>query len=272
MLKLGNVHSSIASFDEDEKVLHAMDTIRGLQEMTFLTETGVYRLVMRSNKPIARPFQKWVCTVVASIRENGRYVVAEEIEKYKVKAEARLRDEMLLGEKRVRDEVEGEFEERLKKLKAETVDSAEILKAKCLEDAAISCHENLVTVFDNREIVYIGKILEREDSTIIIKIGSTKNVRDRVTQLKNKYRGHFRLLNCFECRDNFKFERSLRSHPPTSCSQSKRHSCSQVFMMREFTSVISRSFARRDASSCLISCSKRARNAISSSSVILDVQ
>jgi prophage antirepressor-like protein len=211
VLELSNIHKSIVSFDDDEKVLTRSYTHGGTQDVTFLTETGVYRLVMRSNKPIARPFQKWVCMVIKSIREDGRYVVVEEIEKYKAEAEARLREEVALGEKRAREEVEEEFEERLKKIKAETVDSADCLKAKCMEDAAIACHENMVTVFDRREVVYIAKIVDR-DENVIIKIGSTKNIRDRVSQLRHKFRGHFRLLHCFECREAFKFERLLQGH------------------------------------------------------------
>ena len=41
--------------------------------MMFLTEEGLYRLLMISRKPIARPFQKWVTKVLVAIRENGKY-------------------------------------------------------------------------------------------------------------------------------------------------------------------------------------------------------
>jgi len=47
----------------------------GSQEMSTLTEAGVYFLLMRSNKPEAERFQRWLCTeVLPQIRKQGFYV------------------------------------------------------------------------------------------------------------------------------------------------------------------------------------------------------
>lgn len=47
------------------------------QEMATLTEAGVYYLVLRSNKPEADAFQKWVCTeVLPSLRKTGTFTLA----------------------------------------------------------------------------------------------------------------------------------------------------------------------------------------------------
>ncbi|ROM37140.1 hypothetical protein BK646_19235 [Pseudomonas protegens] len=44
-----------------------------------LAESGVYKLVMRSNKPEAKAFQDWVTRVVLpAIRKDGAYVMGEE--------------------------------------------------------------------------------------------------------------------------------------------------------------------------------------------------
>lgn len=41
----------------------------------FLTESGVYKLIMRSNKPDAEKFQDWIAEeVLPSIRKNGGYI------------------------------------------------------------------------------------------------------------------------------------------------------------------------------------------------------
>lgn len=46
---------------------------------TCITESGLYKLIMRSNKPLAKPFQDWVCRdVLPSIRKTGGYVFGEE--------------------------------------------------------------------------------------------------------------------------------------------------------------------------------------------------
>jgi prophage antirepressor-like protein len=55
-------------------------TIRGLQETTFLTESGLYYLVLRSNKPQAIQFQAWVCNeVLPSIRKTGEYSLTKNV-------------------------------------------------------------------------------------------------------------------------------------------------------------------------------------------------
>ena len=48
IIGLKNIRSSIQHFDSDEKVVQQMDTLGGIQDSTFLTEMGVYRLLMRS--------------------------------------------------------------------------------------------------------------------------------------------------------------------------------------------------------------------------------
>lgn len=47
------------------------------QNMTVISESGLYRLIMRSNAPSADAFQEWVTgTVLPSIRRTGSYSVA----------------------------------------------------------------------------------------------------------------------------------------------------------------------------------------------------
>lgn len=49
------------------------------QELLIISESGLYKLIMRSNKPQAKPFQNWVTQVVLpAIRKDGMYVAGEE--------------------------------------------------------------------------------------------------------------------------------------------------------------------------------------------------
>jgi len=44
-----------------------------------LAEQGLYFFIARSDKPLARPFQKWVAgDVLPAIRKDGAYVLGEE--------------------------------------------------------------------------------------------------------------------------------------------------------------------------------------------------
>jgi len=70
-----NVGESIKDLDEDERSSFKMMTFGGDQEMTIISESGLYSLIMRSRKPIAKPFQKKVTKeILPSIRENGFYI------------------------------------------------------------------------------------------------------------------------------------------------------------------------------------------------------
>ena len=79
ILDLGNPRSSIALLDDDEKGVHSVDTPGGKQQMTTVTEPGFYKLVMRSRKPEAKAFQRWVThEVLPALRRDGGYMVARD--------------------------------------------------------------------------------------------------------------------------------------------------------------------------------------------------
>ena len=74
ILALGNPRSSIALLDEDERGVHSMDTPSGKQEMGIISEAGLYSLILRSRKPEAKAFKRWVThEVLPSIRKTGAY-------------------------------------------------------------------------------------------------------------------------------------------------------------------------------------------------------
>lgn len=62
----------------DEKRVVKLPCIRGLG-LTFISESALYKLVMRSDKPEARQFQDWVTREVPpAIRKDGAYIQGEE--------------------------------------------------------------------------------------------------------------------------------------------------------------------------------------------------
>ena len=79
ILELGNSRSSLALLDEDEKDVHSMDTPGGKQEMTIISEQGLYSLILRSRKPEAKAFKRWVThEVIPSIRKTGGYLIIDD--------------------------------------------------------------------------------------------------------------------------------------------------------------------------------------------------
>lgn len=52
---------------------------KGSTHQRIISESGLYKLIMRSDKPQAKPFQDWVTKVVLpAIRKDGGYIAGEE--------------------------------------------------------------------------------------------------------------------------------------------------------------------------------------------------
>lgn len=61
--------------DKDEvSQTHLTDSIGRQQETTVINESGLYSVILRSDKPEAKPFRKWVTSeVIPAIRRHGSY-------------------------------------------------------------------------------------------------------------------------------------------------------------------------------------------------------
>ena len=95
VLDISNIRTSIVDFDESEKVVRTTDTLGGAQDVTFLTEKGLYKVLFRSRKPIAQKFQNWVCEVVKEIRLTGIYNMQTEINKA-IEEKNKIREKTLI--------------------------------------------------------------------------------------------------------------------------------------------------------------------------------
>lgn len=67
--------------DNDEVSLtHLIDAIGRKQETTIINEPGLYNVILRSDKPQAKPFRKWVTAeVLPSIRRTGGYIQGQDV-------------------------------------------------------------------------------------------------------------------------------------------------------------------------------------------------
>ena len=78
VLELSSPHKVAERLDGDEKGRNQIPTLGGVQEMAVVNESGLYTVILRSDKPQAKPFRKWVTSVVLpSIRKTGSYSVQQ---------------------------------------------------------------------------------------------------------------------------------------------------------------------------------------------------
>lgn len=83
ILDLGNPTETVKMFDDDEfSTTEVIDSIGRRQQAYIISEPGLYRLVIRSRKPEAKEFQRWVIhEVLPTIRKHGAYMTQQTLDK-----------------------------------------------------------------------------------------------------------------------------------------------------------------------------------------------
>ena len=195
VLDIKNIRSSTQNFTHEEKVVHTMDTLGGDQDILYLTETGLLRLIFNSRKSIAQPFKQWVLKVMKSIGKTGEY---------------KLRQEVL--------------ENQITEMERKLIDTVDLER-----------HKNLVELCANRCIVYFGKIQDETDGTMLIKIGSSDNIKRRAYELPHEF-GSMVILKVFECSQYIQFEKFLHNHSTIVKTKYRdvvfeNHTSTEVFKM-----------------------------------------
>ena len=81
VLGIKNSRDVVNRLDPDEKGVGQIDTPGGNQNMTIINESGLYKVILRSDKPEAREFSRWVThEVLPAIRKTGHYGEAAPVE------------------------------------------------------------------------------------------------------------------------------------------------------------------------------------------------
>jgi prophage antirepressor-like protein len=169
ILEISNVRSTIQHFDDTEKITQLIKTGGGLQNVTFLTEKGLYKILFKSRKPIAEQFQNWVCEVIKEIRLNGFYNLQKQL---------KLKDE---------------------ETKIQIHNENQLTNERILLDKFANIGS----------IIYIIKVKTFENGTYIIKIGeSRRGIELRYAEHKKNYEECL-LLDCFQVNKSKDFEYML---------------------------------------------------------------
>ncbi len=80
VLEIGNSRMAASRLDSDELMSVKLTSGGQQREMTAVNESGLYTVIIRSNKPQAVTFRKWITSeVLPTIRKTGGYVVNADI-------------------------------------------------------------------------------------------------------------------------------------------------------------------------------------------------
>ena len=92
ILELKDVSNALLNIPEKWKGTKVIRTLGGKQDMRIINEAGLYKLIMRSNKPIAQKFQEVVCEeILPTLRKKGEYKIQSIIDRNKELEEEKLR-------------------------------------------------------------------------------------------------------------------------------------------------------------------------------------
>jgi len=74
VLGLGNPSQAVSTLDEDERCLITNEAWRNNGDMQAVSEPGLYSLVLRSRRPEAKSFRRWIThEVIPALRNAGSY-------------------------------------------------------------------------------------------------------------------------------------------------------------------------------------------------------
>ena len=187
ILGIKKANSALRLLSEEHKQAFSTDTPGGPQQAVFLTEKGMYRLVMASRKPIAHAFHDWICDVLITIRETGRYDVAEEL------AHAAENN-----------------------TSPEQVHALEILQDRRIRHNQIKMFTvnewNMIYNNKNDPCIYTGIPDPSDPDTMKFGEVQAGNLEDRIRKHKRTW-PNFLLIHVSKCKESFITETSFKKHP-----------------------------------------------------------
>ena len=119
-----NTTMMLQSVDEEEKVANIVDTLGGNQQVWFLTEDGLYEVLMQSRKPIAKQFKKGVKQILHEVRTTGGYIATHQDD---------TPEEIMARALTIAQATLSKREERLKQLEAQTEQQQVTIKIQTVE-------------------------------------------------------------------------------------------------------------------------------------------
>ena len=192
ILGLKNVTDTLRSLPDKWKQICDLENsevtsrARKLQGLNCINEAGLYKLIMRSNKPIAQKFQEVVCEeILPSLRKKGEYKIQSIIDKNKeLEVEKSIIEEQLYLKNNEIDEKNSKISELSKYV-----------------------IRKFTTKFKLGNCVYFIKSSEIKDK---IKIGSTININYRISDLSTGSPEYFEVIELFYTEFHVLLEKSIK--------------------------------------------------------------
>ena len=131
-----DVASALRKLDEDEKLVSKIYLSGQNRNVSTITESGLYTLIVRSDKSEAKPFRKWVTgEVLPSIRKTGKYELQQQQDSYLIDDPIK-RAEAWIIEAKAKEKLQLENNLKSEKIKR---DKPKVVFADAIECSINSC-------------------------------------------------------------------------------------------------------------------------------------
>ena len=153
--------------DDEDKGVTKSDTLRGNQNITIINESGLYSLILKSKKPQAKQFKRWVTSeVLPTIRKHGAYMTDAKAQD--VISGNGLADLLLQAGNQIKQLELEKSQMKPKALFADSVSASE--NAILIRDLAKIIKQNGVDIGEKRLFTWL-----RDNGYLVKKIGSDYN-------------------------------------------------------------------------------------------------
>lgn len=125
-----------ADLDDAEVARHQLSTLTNSYTALFLTEDGLYEVLMQSRKPIAKQFKKKVKEILKQIRKTGGYIPHDEDED----DETIMAKALIVAQKTI-DNKNKLLEDAKKEIAEKNIKQSSIAKEVGVTQQAFSCYE-----------------------------------------------------------------------------------------------------------------------------------
>ena len=166
MLEIKNNRDMLNNVDDDEKLMQEMFASGQNRQMWFLTESGLYEVLMQSRKPKAKEFKRKVKEILKTIRKHGAYMTNEKAQD--VLHGNGLADLLIQAGEQLKEKDVIISQLKPKALFAEAVESSK--GSILVRDLAKILKQNNVEIGEKRLFVWL-----RDNGYLIKKLGSDYN-------------------------------------------------------------------------------------------------
>jgi len=157
ILELGHITQALKGLEEEDLTVTKLQSGGQIREMKIINEPGLYTLILRSNKPEAKKFRKWITKeVLPSIRKTGSYSTKP----LSMSEQILMQAQMLVALEKEQIETRRE-QEKLKADQLKISHEVDAIKHKIKDDPgyfAITGYANIYDVSIDAEMAkYLGK-------------------------------------------------------------------------------------------------------------------